>query len=67
MKVMIVFKTGFQLSITCEDFSLIKSGGTLLGYKAKGITDNKPAYFNFNDVLCIYRDLNAERGGEQHE
>lgn len=60
MKVIIVFKTGFQLSITCEEFSLIKSIGTPIGYEAKGITDNKPIYFDLDDVLCIYRDLNAE-------
>jgi len=57
MKVIIVFKTGFQLSITCEEFSITKSSlGTPIGY----VTDNKPLYFNLDDVLCIYRDLNAE-------
>lgn len=61
MKVIIVFKTGFQLSITCEEFSLSKSPlWEPIRYEIKGITDNKPLYFNLSDVLCIYRDLNAE-------
>ena len=61
MKVIIVFKTGFQLSITCEEFSITQSSlGVPIGYEAKGLADNKPLYFNLNDVLCIYRDLNAE-------
>ena len=60
MKVIIVFKTGFQLSITCEDFSLTKSMGKPIGFKTTGVTDNDPMCFDFNEVLCIYRDLNAE-------
>ena len=61
MKVIIVFKTGFQFSITCEEFSITKSSlGVPIGYEIKSIIDNKPIYFNLNDVLCIYRDLNEE-------
>ena len=61
MKIIIVFKNGFSLAVTCEKFSIDKNGlGNITGYSIKGIKDRKPLYIEFEDVICIYRDVEAE-------
>lgn len=68
MKIVIVFNNGFQLPITCEEFTLNKDVfGNATEYEIKGITDNKPIYFDLNNVMCIYRAMEHEKGGEQDE
>jgi hypothetical protein len=51
----------------CRDFLLHQNGlGMVTGYEAKGITENKPIKFDFEDVLCIYRVLSdEEKVGEE--
>jgi hypothetical protein len=62
MKIVFVFRNGFQLCVTCEEFTLEKTVfGIPDGYKIKGITDNKPLYINWDDVICVYRDLTGEQ------
>lgn len=60
MKITIVFKNGYSFSITCESFALDKTLGEITGYKIEGIKDRKPLYISIEDVLCIYRDIEAE-------
>lgn len=61
MKIIIVFRTGFQLPITCEEFTLERDVlGNPIGYDIKNITDNKPIHFSFEDVLCVYRVVRGE-------
>ena len=61
MKIIIVFKNGFSLVVTCESFSIDKDSlGSITGYSIKGIKDRKPLYIEFEDVICIYRDVEAE-------
>lgn len=61
MKIVFVFRNGFQLCVTCEKFTLEKTVfGTPDGYVIKGITDNKPLYINWDDVICVYRDMGVE-------
>jgi hypothetical protein len=61
MKIIIVFKNGFSLVVTCEKFSIDKDGlGNITGYSIKGIKDHKPLYIEFEDVICVYRDVEAE-------
>jgi hypothetical protein len=61
MKIIIVFRTGFQLPITCEEFTLERDVlGNPIGYDIKNITDNKPIHFDFKDVLCVYRVVRGE-------
>ena len=68
MKIVIVFNNGFQLPITCEEFTLnTDAWGKATEYKIKGITDNKPIYFDLDNVMCIYRTMEHEKGGEQDE
>lgn len=61
MKIIIVFKNGFQLNITCETFKIYYQLGTPYSYEASGIEDNKPIYINWNEVLCVYRDMKGEQ------
>lgn len=62
MKIIIVFRTGFQLPITCEEFTLEKDVlGNPIAYEIKNITDNKPIHFDFKDVLCVYRVVRGEQ------
>ena len=63
MKIVICFKNGFNLTVTCEEFSLTKNGlGDYTGYEIKGITDNKPLYVNWSDITCIYRVMEGDAG-----
>lgn len=61
MKITIVFQNGYSLSVTCESFVIEKDCfGQITGYKIKGIKDRKPLYISFEDVLCVYRDIEVE-------
>lgn len=60
MKITIVFKNGYSFSVTCESFTLNKTLGEITGYEIKGIKDHKPMYIDFEDVICVYRDMEAE-------
>ncbi len=61
MTIAFVFRTGFELRMKCETFALNRNGlGVICGYEAKGITENKPIEFDFDDILCIYRVLSDE-------
>ena len=61
MRITSVFKNGYSLSVTCESFTIKKDGfGKITGYEIKGIKDRKPMHINFEDVICVYRDIEAE-------
>lgn len=61
MTIVFVFKNGFELRMKCRDFLLNRNGlGMATGYEAKGLTENKPIWFDFENVLCIYRVLSDE-------
>ena len=59
MKVIVHFKSGLELPITCEEFSVdtCPLTGELDGYTIKGIKDNKPVYMDTAQVDCIWREL----------
>lgn len=66
MKITIVFKNGFSFTITCKSFTLKKNAfEQLTGYEIKGIKDRKPMYINFEEVICVYRDMEAEEEDAQ--
>jgi hypothetical protein len=58
MKIIIRFKSGFQLPVTCDEFSISKNAytGEISEYEIKGIKDNKLIFFRSEDVECIYRE-----------
>lgn len=61
MRITIVFKNGYALGVTCESFVIEKDVfGQITGYQIKGIKDLKPLYISFEDVLCVYRDIEVE-------
>ena len=61
MRITSVFKNGYSFHITCESFTIKKDAfGQLTGYEIKGIKGRKPMYINFEDVICVYRDIEAE-------
>ena len=61
MKIVICFKSGGQLTVTCDEFSLTKNlCGDVAGYEIKGVKDNKPLYIDFGDISCIYRVMEGD-------
>lgn len=62
MRIIIRFKSGFELPITCDNFSIETHAmtGELAGYDIKNIKDIKPVFFRLEDVECIFRDMTAE-------
>jgi hypothetical protein len=67
MKVTIVFKNGYSLSVTCESFTLKENSCGIYGYDIRGIKDHKPIYIKIEDVICIYRDIEAENSEEAED
>lgn len=63
MRIIIRFKSGFELPITCDSFSLTRHPMTneINEYEIKGIKDNKLIFFRSEDVECVFRDMTAER------
>ena len=59
MRVIIRFKSCFELPITCDEFSISKNAytGEITEYDIKGIKDNKLIFFRSEDVECIYREM----------
>lgn len=66
MKIIVRFKSGFELPITCDSFSLTQHPMTneIAEYHIKGIKDNKLIFFRSDDVECIFRDMTAEKGDD---
>ena len=60
MKIIIVFKNGFQLNITCEEFTINTQFGEPYDYSISCIHDNKPLYIDWKEVVCVYRDMRSE-------
>lgn len=62
MQIIIRFKSGFELPITCDSFSLKQHPMTneITEYEIKGIKDNKPIFFRSEDVECIFRDVTGD-------
>lgn len=69
MRIIIRFKSGFELPITCDSFSLTRHPMTneITEYHIKGIKDNKLIFFRSEDIECIFRDMTAEGKGETDE
>lgn len=63
MRIIIRFKSGFKLQITCDEFSIEKNPitGEITHYDIKGIKDNKLIFFRSEDVECIFREITTER------
>ena len=62
MQIIIRFKSGFELPITCDSFSIDTNAitGEITEYDIRGIKDNKPIFFRPEDVECIFRDMTVD-------
>lgn len=60
MKIIIRFKSGFELPVICEEAKFKYELTELAGYTFKGIKGNKPIYIHMREVECIYRDMKWE-------
>ena len=62
MKVVFVFKNGYQFNLECDEFTLEKNIINDIPQKINciGLKNKYPFYINFEDVLCIYQDLESE-------
>jgi len=62
MKVVFVFKNGYQFNLECDKFTLEKNiiDDTPQKIDCKGLKNKYPFYINFEDVLCVYQDLESE-------
>lgn len=62
MRIIIRFKSGYELPITCDEF-VIKTNritGEIDSYDIKGIKDNKPIFFRSEDVECVFAERRAD-------
>lgn len=66
MKIVIRFKSGFELAITCEKFKYTKHlmTGEIMSYDIEGIKDNNPLFFRSEDVECVYQIMDGDRRNE---
>ena len=64
MKIIIRFKSGYELPITCNEFVIETNGitGEIDSYNIKGIKDNKPIFFRSEDVECVYAERRTDEG-----
>lgn len=69
MRIIVRFKSGFELPITCASFSITQHPITdeITEYEIEGIEDNMPIFFRSVDVECIFRDMMAEKETEDAE
>ena len=58
MKIIIRFKSGYELPITCAEFVIRTNRitGEIESYDIKGIKDNKPIFFRSEDVECVFAE-----------
>jgi hypothetical protein len=69
VRIIIRFKSGYELSITCDEF-VIKTNritGEIDSYDIKGIKDNKPIFFRSEDVECVYAEIKSARNLENYQ
>lgn len=69
MRIIVRFKSGFELPITCDSFSLTQHPMTneITEYEVKGIKDNKLIFFRSEDVECVFRDMTVEMRKETED
>jgi hypothetical protein len=68
MKVIIRYKNGFELPVECKEFLADTDGfNNLIGCRIKGIKGNKPLYISIEDVMCIWREGEADKQNRSNQ
>lgn len=59
--IIIRFKSGFELPITCEKFTFSMSDitGEITNYNIEGIEGDKPLFFRSEDIECIWKKMDT--------
>ena len=62
IQIVIILKSGFELSVCCEKFNceVHELTGELTFYKISGATGNVPVYLPCDAIECIYRVMEGE-------
>lgn len=61
MTIRIIFKSGYELTIKCDGFELVSNNfGQLTEYKFSGITENKPLYLDWKEIVAVVRVVSDE-------
>ena len=62
MTVRVILKSGVEISIKCDKFTLTRNGfQQVTGYNIEGITENKPVYLDFEQVAAVVRVFADEK------
>lgn len=62
MRIIIRFKSGFELPITCDSFNLKFHPVTdeITEYEVVGAKDFNPIFFRSEDVECVFKNMIIE-------
>lgn len=61
MSMRVILKSGAEFTVKCDKFTLKRNGlEQVTGYNISGITENKPAYLDFDEVAAIVRVFSDE-------
>lgn len=63
MKIHIHFKSGYELIVSCKEFTYERNPvtGIIKQCNFSGITDNTPIDIDFNEVDCIYQEVKNDK------
>ena len=62
MTMRVILKSGVEFAIKCDKFTIKRDGfGNVAGYDISGITENKPAYLDFEQVAAVVRVFSDEK------
>lgn len=62
MSMRVILKSGAEFTVKCDKFTLKRNGlEQVTGYNISGITENKPAYLDFDEVAAIVRVFRTKR------
>lgn len=68
MTIVFVLENDKEFRMKCEEFTVEKNGlDELSGWRATGITENKPIYMPIENVKMIYRVISDESEEENNE
>lgn len=65
-KMLIRLKSGYEIPIECDEFTIEKNGRTqeMESIDIKGIKDNRPVFFRLEDVDCIIEKIDRKNPAE---